>query len=63
MTAKAIRLAAFLRQHGAGFSDPDAVAWMSDERWARITELAGERRVPSPATRAAVVVLLREGVR
>jgi hypothetical protein len=60
MAAKALRLALFLRSHGAGFEDPDVVAWMSDDQWERITELAGERRIPSAATRAQTVTLLRE---
>lgn len=59
MAAKADRFARFLHAHGAGFDDPDAVAWMDDANWERIAGLMGETRVPSPATRAMTVVLLR----
>ena len=57
MSAMAGRLARFLHCHDA--SDPAAVELMGDRQWERISDLAGEQRVPSPATRAATVVLLR----
>lgn len=59
MTAKAHRLATFLTRRGGLYADADLLAWLSDKGWAHIADLTGERTIPSPATRAATVVLVR----
>lgn len=55
-TAKALRLADVLRSHEAS---ADEAATLPDETWVTIAELAGVR-LPSGATRAMVVIILRE---
>lgn len=58
LTAKAYRLAVVIHQTGLG--NPETVAQLTDEHWGRIAVLAGENRIPSLPTRAAVVRLLHE---
>jgi hypothetical protein len=58
-TSKAIRYVAVLRGLGVHYSDPGIVALMSEKRWNQVAEVAGEN-VPSDATRAVIVTLLRE---
>ena len=57
MAAKADRFARFLHTHIT--ANPAIVAQLDDSDWDRITDLMGETRTPSPATRAMTVVLLR----
>lgn len=57
MTRMAIRLAAFLARHIT--PNADVVALLDEGDWARIADLAGETRTPSPATQAVVIELLR----
>ncbi len=50
------RLAAFLRS--IGHDDPMVIAWLTDERRARLARMAGEQHLPSLSTWAMVVVEL-----
>jgi hypothetical protein len=43
--------------------DLDHLQAAGDDEWARIAQLAGEQHVPSPATRAGVLIALRERAR
>lgn len=56
--AMATRIADFLERHSCW--EIDTLAEAGDDAWARIAELAGEQRVPSPSTRACVLIALRE---
>jgi hypothetical protein len=53
---QAQRLAAHLRS--IGLDDPAVIAWLTDDRRARIARAAGETHTPSRSTWAMVVVLL-----
>jgi hypothetical protein len=57
MAAKADRVARWI--HANLTADADVVARLDDTDWERIADAMGETRVPSPATRAMAVVLVR----
>jgi hypothetical protein len=58
-TAKAVRLMVFLQDMGGAFADPGVVGLLSDARWKRIAEMAGENP-PSRDTVIMVVTMMRE---
>jgi hypothetical protein len=57
MAAKADRLARWI--HANLTTDVNVVARLDDADWERIADVMDETRIPSPATRAMAVVLIR----
>lgn len=56
----AMRLADFIDTHLPADTDLAVLEIFTEAEWTEITRLAGEQHVPSPATRACVIGILRE---